>query len=464
VAARKRKIGLLVTLDSLRRDACGCYGQPLATTPCLDRLASEGLLFGDAFSTGPSTPPSFGSLLTGVYPLEYGGYAGLPSEKPALAEHLAQQGVWTIGVHSNPYLSEHYGYQRGFAVFEDFFEPAAERARPVRRGLTARALRVARRQARRLSSKAGLAEKPYASGEAVNEIALAALEESDGDVFLWFHYMEPHHPFHPAKKLTDALGVTPVVGERQVEIERRLHDKSALGKAEIEDLWHLYLAEVRGADALLQAFLEAAAPRLDDAATLLAVTADHGEAFGEHGTFSHLAQLFDELLRVPLVLWGSGVAATRGGGGASASPSGHAGLVETRDLARTFTDFFAVADDERMGGKSLLRRAAEGDSAKTVFAECLSRQGRVDMKGEGREILSVRTETHKLVLDEESGSAALFDLQADPQERRDIFDEDRVTAKVLQTVASEHRRRRATGTFTMDEAARIRSIARDLEP
>lgn len=462
--SHKKKIGLLITLDSLRRDACGCYGQSLATTPCLDRLAAEGVLFEDAFSNGPSTPPSFAALLTGVYPLEYGGYAGLPPEKPALAEHLAKQGISTIGVHSNPYLSEYYGYDRGFDLFEDFFEPAKERSKPARRRLTARAVRVARNQARKLASKAGVAESPYATGEAVNEIALAALDASDGDVFLWLHYMEPHHPFYPSKELAAAAGVPPIVRERQIELQRRLHDQGSLGKPEIEELRHLYLAEVRGADGLLQAFLEAAAQRLDGATTLLAITADHGEAFGEHGTFSHLAQLFDELIRVPLVLWGSGVSVPGYGRRSSASVSGHAGLVESRDLARTFIDFFAVADDERMGGTSLLRRAAEGTSAKAVFAECLSRNGRVDMKGEGREVLSVRTETHKLVLCEESGARSLFDLTSDPEECRNLYEEDRVTAKVLETVAVEHRKRRAASTRTADEVSRIKSVAKGLEP
>ena len=114
---------VLITVDALRHDALGCAGSSYASTPNLDKLASEGVLFEQAISNGPRTQASFPSIMASLYPSVAGERRGLPIEATTLAEAASTAGLATAGFNpSNPFLTRETGYDRGFELFIDFWD------------------------------------------------------------------------------------------------------------------------------------------------------------------------------------------------------------------------------------------------------------------------------------------------------------------------------------------------------
>ena len=110
---------ILLTIDCLRADHLSCLGYSKKTTPNLDDFASTGLLFSQAISVGPSTPPSFIAIHTSTYPLMHGGELYISDSRLTLAQALKEQGYHTAAFHSNPWVSSHYNYNKGFNTFDD---------------------------------------------------------------------------------------------------------------------------------------------------------------------------------------------------------------------------------------------------------------------------------------------------------------------------------------------------------
>ena len=97
---------LLITIDALRADHVGYYGYKRKTSPAIDKLAKQSIVFKNAFSNGPFTPAAFPSILASVYPLQYGNYTPLPKQATLVSEVLKKAKYKTAGFHSNPYLSK----------------------------------------------------------------------------------------------------------------------------------------------------------------------------------------------------------------------------------------------------------------------------------------------------------------------------------------------------------------------
>jgi len=242
---------LLVTLDTVRADALGCYGRKPAVTQNLDLLAREGTLFEDAHCVAPSTLPSHASMLTGLYPIRHtvrhNGLHPLPQSARTLAEAAREKGFETAAFVGSVVLADSFGLDQGFDVYD---EPS--RAGP--------------------SVTTHFDERPASQ---VIDAALAWLARRDRSrpFFLWVHLFDPHAPYAPpAEFRTGALAGEPYLGE------------IAFADRELGRL----LAALRK-----QGWLERTA--------VLAV-ADHGEAFGEHGEISHGTYCYEPTLRVPLIL------------------------------------------------------------------------------------------------------------------------------------------------------------------
>ena len=242
--------GLLITLDTTNPSALSCYGAPAGLTPNMDRLAREGVLYENARATAPVTAPSHASMLTGLYPLRHSVRMNasmvLPESALTLAECARAKGLETAAVVATVVLKREFGLGQGF---ERYDEP-----------------------------EGGPSSDPEAvvsrSCIEVTERALAWLDERDSTrpFFLWVHYFDPHGPYRPPDKFTQAAG----------------------GDA--------YLGEVAWVDKQLGRLLE----RLEQdgllAETLVVLTADHGEGLGRHGEKTHGTMGFDSTLRVPLVV------------------------------------------------------------------------------------------------------------------------------------------------------------------
>ena len=331
---------LLVTIDTLRADRVGVYGDAAARTPRLDALAREGTLFEAAFSPVPLTLPAHATLFTGLLPPQHGvrgnGSFALEPGPPTLAEALKRRGLATAAFVGGFPLARRFGLDRGFDVYDDAMERAP--------GLH---FDFAERRADRVVAAAS-----------------AWLAGTAGPVFLWVHLYDPHAPYDPPE------------GYRGADA---------------------YRGEVAFADAMLGRLLDAWDAR--PGPSVVAVTSDHGEAFGEHGEESHGLFVYDTTLRVPLVLREPDRRA----------PSRVAASVGLADVAATLT---ALVGAEALPGQGLLRPAPE---ARPLYAETLA--PRLDFGWS--ELRSLREGRYKYI---RAPRPELYDVTSDPAEGQNLLD------------------------------------------
>jgi arylsulfatase A-like enzyme/predicted negative regulator of RcsB-dependent stress response len=246
---------LLVTLDTVRADHLGCYGYADAATPVIDALASRGLRFDQALATTPITLPSHSSIMTGLYAPGHGvrdnGYYALGAEANTLAEALRDEGYATAAYVAAYVLDKRYGLAQGFDHYDDAVTPSLPS-----------------------EARTGYNERP---ADVVTTAALTWLEDHLGEVdprpyFLWVHYFDPHWPYTPPPPFASRFAGRPYDGE------------IAFVDTQIGRL--VDLLEQRN--------------RLDR--TLVVVTADHGDALGEHGETTHTLFVYDATMRVPWIL------------------------------------------------------------------------------------------------------------------------------------------------------------------
>ncbi len=329
---------LLISLDSVRRDMLSCYGyaSPFApeekSTPNLDRLAAEGVLFEDAYATSSWTLPSHVTLLWGVPELVHA--VELDSHRPAdgirnLTEVLQQNGRHTAGFYSGPYLDPRFGFARGFDVYAACYgrelESAAKRQAEILQRLRATApdspalaaLLSERAEAER---ELEVASHRDSSSERVSDALIEELERAANDgrpFFLFAHYFDPHYDYVPpepfAKRFDPAYegeldGRDFYTGERLAAFDAQSPSgrRRVVSERDLEHVRALYAAELAWTDSQIGRVLA----RLDelglDEETLVIVVSDHGDEFFEHRGIGHRRTLFEEVVRVPLILRFSG--------------------------------------------------------------------------------------------------------------------------------------------------------------
>lgn len=302
---------VLVVVDTLRADRLGCYGWRESTSPHLDTLAGEGVLFEDLHCHVPQTLPSFCSILTGTYPRTHGvrsnGIFSLPASARTLAETLRDEGYRTGAFVSGFPLDARFGIDQGFETYADEMRTErVQRDRPDNQPW--------------LGHTVGAFET---TADLVTDDALRWLDAEDPrPFFLMVHYFDPHHDYLPPE------------GYRAFP--------------------HPYSGEVAFADAQFGRLLA----KLDELGhkddTLVAFTADHGECLGEHDRVQHQALLVEATLRVPLVLRLPGVLP------AGRRVRGRAGSI---DVMPTLLELCGVRIPGTVEGRSLVSSVEPGETA-----------------------------------------------------------------------------------------------------
>lgn len=296
---------VLLTVDCLRADHMSCYGYRRETTPFIDRLAKKSLFFKNAFSNGPNTRHSVPSFLSSTYPLLFlqeinGGKFHIG--RRSVAEILKNNGYATAAVHSNPYISKFYGYDRGFDYFNDFLLGQVEDEIKESR------LKKIFREVVKGLKAITLHKLPHEDGKRINYEGLRWLENVDEPFFLWLHYMDVHMPYVPPNQFLEEIGVKKYSHIKKVWMGKKIDDikmRDKIKDEEIVDYINLYDGCVRYTDSLLKEIVSKIEKRYPD--TIFIITADHGEEFREHGDLSHLEKLYDELLHIPLLFYGKGI-------------------------------------------------------------------------------------------------------------------------------------------------------------
>ena len=316
---------LLVLVDALRPDHLGCYGYGRPTSPVLDRLASRSVLFENARSVSSWTKPSIPSLFTSLYPSQHGVFEGsvrkkggapesdvLPAEATTLAEALKECGYATAAFVHNDQLHRQFGFDQGFDLYEETSEDAPAMIHRMLEWLG------------------------------------GGKSRQGGPFFVYLHLLDVHWPYNPPAEAARAIGAeVGATGDERVLRDAVNRGLVKLSPAETDRLVRRYDAEIRAVDG---AFAKLLSGLLDLGLLdrmLLVVTADHGEEFLEHGYLGHGDDLYEESLRIPLIVRLPGE---------EAAGQRIAASVSSLDLMPTFLEAASCAAEgmARLEGRSLL--------------------------------------------------------------------------------------------------------------
>jgi len=297
---------ILITIDTVRADHLGCYGDADARTPTIDALAHDGVVFERAISQVPLTWPSHAVILTGTYPFQNGvqDFTGQPLEPRfrSVAQAFKQHGYPTGAVVSAFVLDRSWGLARGFDFYDDAFAPEAFANRDL-----------------------GLVDRR--ASESVDR-ALAWLKKNPRrPFFFWLHLYDPHSPYDPPEPFRSQFQ------------------------------GHLYDGEIAYADHELGRFITWLKQAKIYDSSMILLASDHGESLGEHGEHEHGFFVYNSTVHVPLIVKPPVQSGFR--------PGRVQGPVETEAIAATLLEGAGIRDS--MGGQlqsnSLLSRKAGSDGA-----------------------------------------------------------------------------------------------------
>jgi arylsulfatase A-like enzyme/Flp pilus assembly protein TadD len=348
---------LVITLDTTRADALGVYGQELPTSPRIDAMAADGLLFEQALASSPSTLPSHSTLFTGRQPYTHGARSNLgyqlAEQNLTLAEVLQAAGYTTAAEIASAVMARDRNLDQGFDAYHDPGNaPSGE-----------------------TEERTGL-HRLERDAESITAGGLRFLREhADRPFFLWLHYFDAHTPYDPPERF-----------------RRRIPNE--------------YLAEVAWVDHNVGVVLDEIQRLGLRSRTLVLLAGDHGEGNGDHGESSHSFFVYDSTMQVPLIFWG-----------ANSIPRGARvpNLVRLVDLTPTALDLLGMeplADSEGVSLRPLLADPTQ-DLSLVAYGESIEPVTNFDSSvlrfvREGR-----WKYIHKL-------APELYDIQADPGELRNL--------------------------------------------
>jgi arylsulfatase A-like enzyme len=427
---------LFLSVDTLRADTLSFDGYDRPTTPFVDSLLARGLYFERALAPIARTTASLASALSGLYPQRHGVrrlWDHLPDRVVWLPALARDAGYRTLAIISNHILTRERGLDRGFEVY-DFGDDARDAA-------------------------------------ATTAAALSALREIDPAerTFLWVHFIDPHVPYYPAPETARAFdpeydgpyllhfGQAPgAIGRRAYPAE--LGKEAAVFGNELsarvnEHVQRLYAADVRATDDGIRELLEAIEPPLERWTVVFA--ADHGEDLGEHDYYyNHGDYVWNPGLHVPLA-----VVMPEGDPLARAGRVGD--WVSLVDVMPTLAELLGVEVPAGLDGRSLLPYLRDvAPAARPVFAESGQSfhpafvRGRVDFSLAGR-LRTVIDGRWKLIWTPRQTPRrefALYDLEADPAEQRNLYAPDHPEAARLRGLLKGWLRGGAVQARTPSEA------------
>jgi arylsulfatase A-like enzyme len=385
-AAQPRNL-VLIGIDTLRFDRTALA--PAATpaeaarrarvTPNLAALADEAAVFVNATTQAPWTLPSFASILTGRYPHEHGASAlggWLRSRELGLAEVLREAGYRTAAVVSHVLVARDRGFAQGFERFDE---------------------------------SQVLGESAVTS-QGVTDAALDWLaRDGAGPFFLFLHYFDPHYEYRDHAEWAFADAYRGWLRDEAPAIHEIRHRAAELAPRDLAHLRDLYDEDLAFTDREIGRLLAGlrAAGRAGD--TAIVVVGDHGEEFLEHGWLGHELSLYQEVLRVPLLLRLPGVPA------AVVEPP-----VETRALFATLLDYLGIEGVARGSAASLLPLLRGEQAAPAAVFSSVWLPDAPPESGRRVRRAAVRRGDWKLIRDQDTGTERIFDLSRDPHERADL--------------------------------------------
>ncbi|MCP4605186.1 MAG: sulfatase-like hydrolase/transferase [Proteobacteria bacterium] len=393
---------VLIIIDALRADRLGSYGFKEMTSPTIDGLAKEGILFETLHAASPWTAPSFGSIFTGVSPSVHGAggmlakgssrgtslfgvtVGGIRKDLPTLPKMLPK-GMVTAGVVNNAFVSEKLGFKRGFDHFD-------HRNASIHR---------------------------YRKADGTTKKALAWLKENkQKSLFLLIHYFDPHMGYGPPDQYVQMFAPDK---PRRISVPFTDHDAARDGTLKPSEpektfIRGLYNGEVRFVDdqvALLKDAMQGMG-LLDD--TWLVITSDHGEEQFEHGSFEHGHAYEEEVTLVPLII--------RAPGGKWRAGTRVAASVRHIDIPPTILELFGMDIPTYFEGQSLLPLINGEDTADRIaYIEFNLFHGQQCALFDGR---------YKIIWDTRRKRGYYYDLKEDPMEMKRLDSKEPLYTELLE--------------------------------
>jgi len=376
---------VLISVDTLRSDHMGIYGYDRNTTPEIDSFFEGGTVYENAYATTSRTPPSVVSFLSGLLPQHHDVRlfnTRVSSTLTTLPKLLREQGYECAAVVSNQVLS---GDWMGLDTHFDHYDDEVTEKEPNR-------------------------DQYERSAKPTTDAAIEWLESReypDKPFFLWVHYMDPHGPYTPpTPKVKEFSHSTP----KNIDVGLLPKYQRFPGITDGLEYVDLYDEEIANLDQEAGRLLDALAPITADGETLFAFTADHGETLMDHEQwFRHDYQVYEELVRVPLLVRGGGLAKTRFGG-----------RVSNMDIVPTALELAELDVPDNLDGVSLLNPVND----RNIFIESgLSKTFWTGVIADSGKWLTVREMR-------QGGRNAFFrfDLVNDPRETKPIRYDPRATA------------------------------------
>lgn len=293
---------LLIIVDTLRADHLSCYGYSKNTSPNIDRLSREGVLFENAIAPSSWTLPSHASMLTGKYPSEHHLETQsdiLDGTLLTLGEKFLSSGYRTAAFSANyTFFARRVGLGRGFVHFEDYIHGIAS-------------IFANSSLAGRINGWIRTAGYPIdifgrQSAQDVNRNALSWIQEKERQrrpFFVALNYLDTHDPYLPSPEYANLFASNDETGGRvSIQFNQFPRLTAAQLKAEISN----YDGSIRYVDNSIKQLLQGLEAHGMLQNTVVVVTSDHGEALGEHGLLTHANALYREIVRVPLIIWRPG--------------------------------------------------------------------------------------------------------------------------------------------------------------
>jgi arylsulfatase A-like enzyme len=405
---------ILITVDCLRADHLHCMGYTKKITPTLDNLANNGVLFTNVMANGPNTMLSVPSFLTSTLP----PVKINPNE--TLANILKKHGYATKAYNPNPILYNKKVHKnsikgfdsydmilsnikRNFIIFEIIFASIMKfyrRHMDKKGNLSKKKSFIYEILLRVLSNLLYTKQYRYGpSAEDINKKALFWIKNQKGKFFLWLHYMDVHEPYY-SEDYKDKK-------ELRYLITKYRYLPNMLTSKEIKKIIDLYDLGIKYVDNEINKFLKELKSKNHFENSIIIISADHGDAFGEHGTFGHggkyYPQLYDEVLHVPLIIYNlkqKGIKIDR--------------QVQLLDLAPTICKMLKIPTSPQFFGRSFFNPSNCG-----IIVNC-------------RTCIGYRTNNFKLIIYKtEKQENELYDLKKDPKETKNIYNkEKKITNKL----------------------------------
>ncbi len=404
---------LLIIMDTVRAQNISCYGYHKVTTPHLDSMSNQADLFVNAFTPAIWTIPSHASLFTGTFPSKHGAlnlHRYLTDKYTTLADLLSSNGYETAAFSNNYFISlDNFGLNRGFLKVEGKQQRNNFISRFLHKGIN-------------------LLTQSEDSGAAYTNKLLRKWicheRDQQKPFFLFANYMEAHAPYihipktHISKYLSkdEILKLKHINQDRQKYLTRSI----TMTEEDFKILQSVYDAQIAYLDHRINELMDILKANNLYKNSLIIITSDHGDLIGEHDLMHHSYCVYDELIRVPLIVKQPDNQYPR---------KNYNYLVSLIDIFPTIVDLLNIKDERihmQLQGKNLYTHEGQANR-QYIFVECEKPKNEFedtypdfDFSVYDRQLLSIRSQNYKYIWSSDSKNE-LYDVIQDPREQHNII-------------------------------------------